>query len=160
MKRIILTSALLFGTLSAFSQNKKDEKPLVPFTFSVMEKCLYLDIDTTIKILSASGFVQNTDDKHIKEEADKWKPNKIVIMNMEKEEIVIVYDRVSVTHLTLRSNSTSDKTGENFFTESLKAGYKETTQVTDKPRVSKNGKKDVKYNNANKPWTLEVSGKR
>ncbi|HEY6162583.1 MAG TPA: hypothetical protein VI112_15245 [Bacteroidia bacterium] len=159
MKRIILASALLFSTLVVSAQNKKDEKPPVPLSFGIMEKCLYLDIDTTIKILSASGFVQNTDDKHIKEVADLWKPNKIVIMNKEKEELVIVYDRVSVFHLALHMPS-SDKTGDDLFAQSIKAGYKETTTMTDNPRVTRNGKKDVKYNTKNKPWVFELNGKR
>jgi hypothetical protein len=162
MTRIFNLAILLclLSASTAFAQ-KKDRPEPVPLTFKMLESCLYLGPDTVEKILATAGYLPvQPSDKQVELLKDKWKPNRTILLGKGNVEIVVVFSTSHVFHLTVRSESSKDKTGENLFIESFKSGYKEITHDGDNPRAAKNGpKKEVKYDTNNKPWLLDLNGK-
>lgn len=151
---------LLISCGSTVIAQSKDKVPDAPLTFALLEKCLYQSADSAEKLIATAGFTPTGTPKQMEALKDKWKPNRAILMSKGNIEIVIVFNSSNVFHLTVRSESMKDKTGEGLFLESIKAGYKEATHDNENPRVSKNGpKKTASYGNANKPWTFELTGK-
>ena len=163
MRKISILLALtisLFSSSQIFAQ-KGEKKEDVPLTLALMEKCMYLNIDTVEKILAPCGYMVNSDAKKMELLKDKWKPNRYTLYSRGKVDLAIIYSSSGVFHFIISSESTKEKIGENILLESFKAGYKEVTHDGENPRVSKNGpKKEVRYNTSNKPWTLEVNEKK
>lgn len=158
----ILAVLLLFilSSSKTFAQ-KSEKKEDIPITLALMEKCMYLNIDTVEKILAPCGYIINDDAKKMALLKDKWKPNRYTLYSRGKVDLAIIYSSSGVFHFILSSESTKEKIGESILLESFKAGYKEITHDGENPRVSKNGpKKEVRYNTSNKPWTLDVNEKK
>jgi hypothetical protein len=158
-KHALVLTALFLLVTSVFAQKDDTYEP-VPLTFSWLEKCLYVSADSAQKLIYLAGFNTGGTSKQLDELKLKWKPNRCILMKKGTLEIVIVFSTSNVFTLVVRSESAKDKTGENLFIDSFKAGYKESTHDNENPRISKNGpKKTVKYDTNNKPWTLELTGK-
>ena len=158
---IVLTFLLALPFTSQLFAQKGDKKEDIPITLALMEKCMYLNIDTVEKILAPCGYTVNPDAKKMELLKDKWKPNRYTLYSRGKLDLAIIYSSSGVFHFIISSESTKEKLGENILLESFKAGYKEVTHDGENPRVSKNGpKKEVRYNTSNKPWTLEVNEKK
>ena len=135
---IILSLILsLFATSQLFAQ-KSEKKEDVPLTLALMEKCMYLNIDTVEKILAPCGYMVNSDAKKMELLKDKWKPNRYTLYSRGKVDLAIIYSSSGVFHFIISSESTKEKIGENILLESFKAGYKEVTHDGENPRVSKN----------------------
>jgi hypothetical protein len=161
MRKNLLAFALLLFTSFSLLAQKKDEKPEpIPLTFTLLEKCLYVSADSAQKLLALAGYEPSGTPKQMEILKDKWKPSRTILFSKGNIEIIIVFNSSNVWNVLVRSESSKDKTGENLFIESLKAGYKEATHDGENPRVSKNGpKKTAKYDSNNKPWVFELTGK-
>ena len=155
----IVLAALILFTLQTFAQ-KSDKKEDVPITLALLEKCMYLNIDTVEKILAPCGFTINDNSKKMELLKDKWKPNRYVLFSRGKVDLAIIHSSAGVFHFTISSESAKEKIGENLLLESFKAAYKEITHDGENPRVSKSGKREVRYNTSNKPWTLDLNEKK
>jgi hypothetical protein len=154
----IVILSLLSGT-QVFAQ-KSDKKEDVPITLALLEKCMYLNIDSVEKLLAPCGFLANDNAKQLELIKNKWKPNRYQLYSRGKVDLVIVYSTSGVFHFTLSSESTKEKIGEELLAQSFKAGYKEITHEGENPKVSRSGKKEVKYDSVNKPWTLDLNEKK
>ena len=150
---------IIFSSQSLLAQ-KNDKAPDVPLTLSMLEKCMYMGIDTVEKIILTTGFAESGTDQEKQILIDKWKPNRMVLLKKGKVDLVIIYSSSGVYHFILRSESAKEKIGEELFNASFKAGYKEITHTGENPRVMRSEKKEIKYNTQNKPWTWDLNEKK